>query len=70
MMPRGEVTLIYASLGLSLGAPGAHFLSSEAYAALVAVVLLTTLATPPALKWSFGRGQGAPETGARTSGGE
>jgi Kef-type K+ transport system membrane component KefB len=50
MMPRGEVSLIFASLGLSLGV-----LDGEGYSALVMVVILTTVLTPTALKWSFAR---------------
>jgi Kef-type K+ transport system membrane component KefB len=66
MMPRGEVSLIYASLGLSLGAAGRPVLDHRAYSALVVMVVLTTLATPIGLKWSFARGgQAAPVTGSR-----
>lgn len=45
MMPRGEVSLVFASLGLSL-----HVLGEGLYAAIVAVVIATTLITPPALR--------------------
>lgn len=48
MMPRGEVTLIFASLGVSLGV-----IDRAAYSALVLVVLATTVITPTALKWSL-----------------
>ncbi len=44
MMPRGEVALVFASLGLSL-----HLLDDGHYAAIVTVVIATTLVTPPAL---------------------
>ena len=60
MMPRGEVTLVFAALGRTLISAGAPLLDERGYAALVAVVILTTLSTPPALKWAFaqrGRGQ-------------
>jgi Kef-type K+ transport system membrane component KefB len=60
MVPRGEVTLIFASLGLSLGGAEHAVLDRRAYSALVAVVVLTTLVTPFALKWSFAREGGAP----------
>jgi Kef-type K+ transport system membrane component KefB len=53
MMPRGEVTLVFASLGLSLASDGGTVLDHRAYSALVVVVVLTTLATPLGLKWSF-----------------
>jgi Kef-type K+ transport system membrane component KefB len=52
MMPRGEVTLIYASLGVATAA-GMQVLDARGYSALVVVVVLTTLATPAALQWSF-----------------
>jgi Kef-type K+ transport system membrane component KefB len=48
MMPRGEVTLIYASLGLSL-----HVIDKNVYSAIVLAVAVTTLVTPTALKWSL-----------------
>lgn len=50
MMPRGEVTLIYASLGRQL-----NVLDRDAYSAIVVVVVLTTVLTPTLLKWSFAR---------------
>ena len=50
MIPRGEVGLIFASIGKTMGV-----VSAPIYAALVVVVMVTTLVTPPALKWSFGR---------------
>jgi len=55
MMPRGEVTLVFAALGRTLTAGGAPLLDARGYAALVAVVIMTTIATPPALKWSLSR---------------
>jgi Na+:H+ antiporter len=55
MAPRGEVTLIYASLGLTLVTDGTHLIDSTGYSALVGVVLLTTVLTPALLKWTLGR---------------
>lgn len=55
MMPRGEVSLIIASLGLTLGEAGHPVLDHRAYSALVMMVVLTTLLTPFGLKWSFAR---------------
>ena len=55
MIPRGEVTLIFASMGASLMINGAPVLGNTGYAALVMVVVLTTLVTPTALKISFSR---------------
>ncbi len=56
MIPRGEVTLIYASIGGSIIAGGKPLLDRQLYSALVFVVLATTLLTPAALKWVFRRG--------------
>lgn len=55
MIPRGEVTLIFASIGASTLIDGVPVLDRNGYSALVMVVVLTTLVTPTALKWSFGR---------------
>ena len=59
MLPRGEVTLVFAALGSSIRIGQTPLLDERGYAALVAVVILTTLVTPPALKWSLGRQGGA-----------
>ena len=56
MIPRGEVGLIFASIGLAQGV-----LDDELYGALLLVVLLTTVVTPPLLRWRIGatgRGRG------------
>ena len=55
MIPRGEVTLVFAALGGTIQMDRGPVLNERGYAALVAVVILTTLVTPPALKWSLGR---------------
>ena len=55
MMPRGEVSLVFANLGLSLHVGGRPLLDTRQYAALVTVVVLTTLGTPPALRWRLRR---------------
>jgi Kef-type K+ transport system membrane component KefB len=62
MMPRGEVTLVFAALGSTLHAGDAPLLDERGYAALVSVVILTTLVTPPALKWSLTRRAAASVT--------
>lgn len=59
VVPRGEVTLVFATLGSTLRIGGVPRLDERGYASLVAVVVLTTLITPPALKWSLGRNAGA-----------
>ncbi len=46
MIPRGEVGLIFAALGLRNNVFG-----QDIYAALLLVVLITTIGTPPALRW-------------------
>lgn len=53
MVPRGEVTLVFAALGRSLQVGGVPLLDDRGYAALVTLVIITTLITPPALKWSW-----------------
>jgi hypothetical protein len=50
MMPRGEVGLIFASIGLSKGV-----LDDELYGALLLMVLVTTMLTPPLLRWKLSR---------------
>jgi Kef-type K+ transport system membrane component KefB len=55
MMPRGEVGLIFANIGLSLTVQGERVVSTAAYSAVVAMVIATTMLTPPALKWSLSR---------------
>ena len=44
MIPRGEVGLIFAAIGLSMG-----LIQAELYSMLVVVVMLTTFVTPPLL---------------------
>ncbi len=50
MLPRGEVSLIFASLGKSLG-----LLNDNLFAVIIIVMLLTTFITPPLLKWAIER---------------
>ncbi|MBK8981691.1 MAG: cation:proton antiporter [Ignavibacteria bacterium] len=50
MVPRGEVGLIFASIGKSIGV-----LDNAMFSAIIIVVILTTFITPPALKWAFAR---------------
>lgn len=60
MIPRGEVGLIFASIGMSLTIGGAPVVSDATYSAVVIMVIVTTMATPPALKWSLTRAARAP----------
>jgi Kef-type K+ transport system membrane component KefB len=60
MVPRGEVGLIFAGIGASLMLPNAEGVSvpvvgSSTFGALVIMVIVTTLITPPLLKWSMNR---------------
>jgi Kef-type K+ transport system membrane component KefB len=57
MIPRGEVALVFAALGGSFTVGSRPLLDQPGYAAIVTVVILTTLVTPPALKWSLARQQ-------------
>ena len=45
MVPRGEVVLVFAQLGLSHA-----IISQELYSALIVVILLTTVIAPPLLR--------------------
>jgi Kef-type K+ transport system membrane component KefB len=53
MIPRGEVGLIFASIGASLMLHGQPIIDSATYGAVVIMVVLTTLVTPPLIKWRF-----------------
>ncbi len=55
MIPRGEVGLIFAGMGLQLTVGGRAILGPGEFAAVVAMVMLTTVLTPPLLKWRLGR---------------
>lgn len=58
MMPRGEVGLVFASIGKSLGV-----IDTAMFSAVVVMVMVTSIATPPLLKLVMGpgTGQGEPE---------
>ena len=60
MIPRGEVGIVVAGIALAAGA-----LSEDVYAAILGMVLLTTIASPYLIKAVFrrrgGRAEGAPE---------
>jgi Kef-type K+ transport system membrane component KefB len=55
MIPRGEVGLIFANIGLGLRINGEAVIEGATFSAVVVMVIVTTLVTPPALKWSFSR---------------
>lgn len=48
MIPRGEVGLIFANVGLNAGV-----LKDEVYAAIIFVITITTLVAPFALRWLY-----------------
>jgi Kef-type K+ transport system membrane component KefB len=55
MIPRGEVGLIFASIGATLTVAGERVITDEIYSAVVVMVALTTLLTPPLLVWRMRR---------------
>ncbi|HTG86481.1 MAG TPA: cation:proton antiporter, partial [Pyrinomonadaceae bacterium] len=60
MIPRGEVGLIFAGIGATLMLPTASGVSAPVigpatFGAVVIMVIITTIITPPAMKWSLGR---------------
>lgn len=56
MIPRGEVGLIFASIGRTLHLDGHPVIDGPTYSAVVVMVVLTTLATPPLLMARLQRG--------------
>ncbi len=56
MVPRGEVGLIFANVGAGLRLDGAPVISPSTFSAIVVMVVVTTVVTPTALKWSMARG--------------
>jgi Kef-type K+ transport system membrane component KefB len=50
MIPRGEVGLVFASIGAASGA-----LDKPLQAAIIIMVILTTFLAPPFLRWAFGK---------------
>lgn len=64
MIPRGEVGLIFANIGLTLVVAGERIIDDATFSAVVVMVVCTTLVTPPALRWRFGllaRRSGQPQ---------
>jgi Na+:H+ antiporter len=55
MIPRGEVGVIFANIGLGLSLAGENIITKSTYSAVIVMIIVTTMITPPALKWSFGR---------------
>ena len=66
MVPRGEVGLIFAAVGSTLerwdpelGRP-VKVVDDTTFSAIVFMVIVTTVITPPLLKWSLGQGGAGP----------
>ncbi len=55
MIPRGEVGLIFAMYGAELMLNGQPVVDKALYSAIVLMVMLTTLITPPGLTWALRR---------------
>ena len=60
MIPRGEVGLIFAGIGATLMLPASNgaiepVVNAATFGAVVIMVIITTLVTPPSLKWSLAR---------------
>jgi Kef-type K+ transport system membrane component KefB len=58
MAPRGEVGLIFATIGLATGV-----LSRQLFTAILLMVMATTFVAPPLLKWAFARGGSTADRG-------
>lgn len=67
MIPRGEVGLIFANVGATTLVAGSPVVDAPTYGAIVAMVLLTTVAAPPLLAARMGKLQ---QRGPGTSHGE
>jgi len=63
MIPRGEVGLIFAAVGSKLFIDGLPVVRPAILSAIVIVVLVTTIITPPLLKWSIDQRSSSPEEG-------
>ena len=65
MIPRGEVGLIFANVGAGLTLDGVPVIGPSSFSAVVLMVIVTTLVTPPALKWSLERANMSPRSRTR-----
>ena len=71
MIPRGEVGLIFAGIGATLIVGGRPVFSPGVFSAMVLMVMVTTLVTPPLLKLVFVRQDAAePDPVRKSPGGE
>ena len=67
MVPRGEVGLIFAGIGAGLRLDGTPVVPPDLYAAIIVMVILTTVITPAVLSWRL-RTMARNETAASTPG--
>jgi Kef-type K+ transport system membrane component KefB len=65
MVPRGEVGIVFAGIGTRLSLQGEPVLSQSLFSAVILMVLLTTLAAPPALRWAVERQERARRAAGR-----
>jgi Kef-type K+ transport system membrane component KefB len=66
MIPRGEVGLIFASIGATLVLGGERIIDAITYSAVIIMVIVTTLVTPPLLKWTLTDRNAQPGEPSRT----
>ncbi|MBS2035367.1 cation:proton antiporter [bacterium] len=62
MNPRGAMGVIVARIGLSLG-----ILNQDMYSVMIAMAIITSLAAPPLLRWTFSHVEITPEEQDRMS---
>ena len=70
MIPRGEVGLIFAGVGKDLQVNGKAVIDPSTFSAVVVMVMITTMVTPPLLKWSLTKNGDSPPDEAVPSDGE
>lgn len=68
MVPRGEVGLIFAGVGATAMVAGTPVFDGETFAAIVATVMVTTVATPPLLRAAFPRATGGRADAPKAAG--
>lgn len=55
MIPRGEVGLIFIGIGAAMRLHGHPVVDPATFGAVVIMVIVTTMVTPPLITWRFGR---------------
>jgi Kef-type K+ transport system membrane component KefB len=65
MVPRGEVGLIFAGVGAGLTLAGRRVVDDAMFSAIVVMVAVTTLLTPPLLVWRLGGTAKRAERGSK-----